>query len=192
ALAYSTEGLRHRHLIIYEAAGMAGEFASYLIRSLLSEGRLRYETVVKTRDGPISKVIEQEGPTGLIVTTTSLGLHPENETRLLSVTVTDSRAQTRAIIEALSSESHEDVDLSRWRALQGWLATLPAKVTIPYAGQLAKLVPPVAVRLRRDFRTVLMLIRAHALLHQATRRKDERDRIVAELRDYAAVRALVA
>ena len=45
ALAYSTEPLSHRMLVIFEAAGMSGEFASYLIRSLLSEGRVRYETV---------------------------------------------------------------------------------------------------------------------------------------------------
>ena len=51
ALAYSNEPLKHRHLVIYEAAGMSGEFATYLIRSLLSEGRLRYETVEKTKDG---------------------------------------------------------------------------------------------------------------------------------------------
>ena len=35
--------------------------------------------------------------------------------------------------------------------------------------------PPVAVRLRRDFGAVLGLIRAHALLHQATRGRDDRD-----------------
>jgi hypothetical protein len=40
------------------------------------------------------------------------------------------------------------------------------KVVIPFAKRLADLVPPVAIRLRRDFKTVLMLIRAHALLHQ--------------------------
>ena len=54
------------------------------------------------------------------------------------------------------------------------------------------MVPPVAVRLRRDFGTVLMLIRAHALLHQASRRKDADGRIVAEIADYAVVRELVA
>ena len=52
--------------------------------------------------------------------------------------------------------------------------------------------PPVAVRLRRDFKTVLTLIRAHALLHQATRQKDDDGNIVATLDDYAAVRDLVA
>ena len=49
ALAYSEEPLSHRFLILAEAAGMSGEFQTYLIRSLLSEGRLRYETVKKPR-----------------------------------------------------------------------------------------------------------------------------------------------
>jgi hypothetical protein len=53
-------------------------------------------------------------------------------------------------------------------------------------------VPPVAIRLRRDFKTVLTLIRAHALLHQASRRKDAEGRLLAEIADYAAVRELVA
>jgi len=51
ALAYSDEDFRHRHLVIYEAAGMTSDIASYLIRSLLSEGRILYELVEKTKDG---------------------------------------------------------------------------------------------------------------------------------------------
>jgi hypothetical protein len=54
------------------------------------------------------------------------------------------------------------------------------------------MVPPVAIRLRRDFKTVLTLVRAHALLHQASRRKDAEGRLLAEVADYAAVRELVA
>jgi hypothetical protein len=50
----------------------------------------------------------------------------------------------------------------------------------------------VAVRLRRDFGALLNLIRAHALLHQATRERDAEGRIVATIEDYAAVRELVA
>ena len=92
---------------------MSGDFATYLIRSLLSEGRLRYETVEKTEDGLAPKLIEREGPTGLIVTTTSLRLHPENETRMLSLTVTDTREQTAAVFKALANErSGEGIDLS--------------------------------------------------------------------------------
>jgi hypothetical protein len=100
ALAYSSEPLQHRHLVIYEAAGMASEFATYLIRTLLSEGRLRYETVEKTKDGLTPRLIEREGPTGLIVTTTSLRLHPENETRMLSLSITDTQNQTAAVFRA--------------------------------------------------------------------------------------------
>jgi hypothetical protein len=100
ALAYDTEPLRHRFLVLYEAAGLESDFASYLIRSLLSEDRLRYVTVEKGRDGLEPRLIEREGPTGLIVTTTAVSLHPENETRLLSLTVTDTQEQTRGILLA--------------------------------------------------------------------------------------------
>jgi hypothetical protein len=192
ALAYSNEPLRHRHLVIYEAAGMRSEFATYLIRSLLSEGCLRYETVEKTDHGLEARLIEREGPTGLIVTTTSLRLHPENETRMLSIMITDSREQTREVFRAVAEEvSRDDRDLSRWHALQVWLATGSVQAVIPFAKRFAELVPPVAIRLRRDFKTVLMLIRAHALLHQASRLKDERGQVVATTEDYAAVRSLV-
>jgi hypothetical protein len=192
ALAYGTEPLRHRYIVIFEASGMEGDFATYLIRSLLSEGCLKYETVEKTRDGLVPKLIEREGPTGLIITTTAHRLHPENETRMLSLTVTDTREQTAAVFRALAEESAEHIDFSRWHALQSWIATSPAIVTIPYAASLAELVPPVAVRLRRDFKTVLMLIKAHALLHQASRLKDDEGRVIADIADYAAVRELVA
>ena len=62
---------------------------------------------------------------------------------------------------------------------------------IPYARKLAELVPPVAVRLRRDFGAVLSLIRAHAILHQASREKTADGRIVATGDDYSVVRELV-
>ena len=80
--------------------------------------------------------------------------------------------------------------------LSGRLADLAIRRADPSvdagtADALAQLVPPIAIRLRRDFKTVL-LIRAHALLHQASRLKDEQGRVVATLEDYAAVRELVA
>lgn len=178
--------------MIYEAAGMASDFATYLIRSLLSEGRLRYETVEKTRDGLVPKFIEREGPTGLIVTTTSVHLHSENETRMLSLTVSDTREQTAAVFRALANGGMQGTDLSQWQALQTWLTTSNCEVVIPYAAGLADMMPPVAVRLRRDFNTVPTLIRAHALLHRASRESDAEGRIVAEMADYAAVRELVA
>jgi hypothetical protein len=192
ALAYSNEPLVHRMLVIYEAAGMNSDFQTYLVRSLLSEGSVRYETVEKTSEGLKARLIEREGPTGLIVTTTAVRLHPENETRLLSLRVTDTQEQTRNVLMALAAEKEgTGPDLETWRALQEWLETARHHVTVPYARTLAELVPPVGVRLRRDFGAVLNLIRAHALLHQASREYDAAGRIVAEIEDYAAVREMV-
>jgi hypothetical protein len=193
-LAYSEEPIRHRFLVIYEAAGMNSDFATYLMRSLLSEGRVRYETVEKTSEGIKPRLIEREGPTGLIVTTTAVKLHPENETRLLSLTVTDTQDQTRAVMAALAREAGEaELYLEDWHALQTWLESAEHRVTIPYARRLAQLIPPVAVRLRRDFGALLNLVRAHALLHQATRERDAEGHIIATIeQDYSAVRELVA
>ena len=125
------------------------------------------------------------------MTTTALKLHPENETRLLSIPSTDTPAQTKAVMVAMAQDRAE-VDLTAWRELQEWLAAGPHEVAVPFGPALAEAIPPVAVRLRRDFRMVLTLIEAHALLHQATRERDHRGRVVATLADYAAVRELVA
>ena len=192
ALAYGDEPLRHRFIVIFEATGMEGDLKSYLIRSLLSEGRLIYDLVEKTKDGLRPRRIEREGPTGLIVTTTAIRLHPENETRLLSVLVSDSQEQTRAVFAALANEDTPEPDYEPWQALQTWIESGSCDVTIPYGAILADVVPPSAVRLRRDFGAILTLIRAHALLHQVSRQRDERGRVVATLEDYAAVREIVA
>src|ERR671910_470662 len=172
---------------------MNSDFLTYLIRSLLSEGRLRYEVVEKTSEGLRPRLIEREGPTGLVVTTTAVKLHPENETRLLSLTVTDTQEQTRAVMAALAEEAGEATpDLATWHAFQVWLENAEHRVWIPYAKILADLIPPVAVKLRRDFGALLNLVRAHALLHQAGRERDGYDHVVATIQDYAAVRELVA
>jgi hypothetical protein len=190
ALVYGSEPLAHRFLIIFEAAGLEGDFASYLMRSLLSEGRLRYETVEKTDHGLQTRVVERAGPTGLIVTTTAVNLHPENETRMLSIPVTDTAEQTRRILLALA-DGRRAFETGKWQALQAWLETGETRLVIPFVRALAELIPPVAVRLRRDFRLLLSLIEAHALLCQASRARSEDGAVVATLEDYATVRELV-
>jgi DNA-binding Lrp family transcriptional regulator len=194
ALAYSDEPFSHRAIVVYEAAGMAGEMGSYLIRSLLSEGRLKYEAVEKTKEGLRARLIEKEGPTSLIVTTTAPRLHPENETRLLSLTVTDTQSQTKAILRALASDGEADgtVNYAQWQAFQAFLDAGEHRVDVPFADRLAELIPPLAVRLRRDFSQLLSLIRAHALLHRELRDQDERGHILATVDDYAVVRELVS
>lgn len=195
-LAYTEADLKNRFLVVFEAAGMASDFASYLMRSLLSEGRLIYEFVEKTTGGMKPRRIEKQGPTGLLVTTTQVQLHPENETRLLSLQVTDTADQTRNILQSLARDaqtekSHETPTFERWLALQNWLTHAEHRVIIPYAEELAVRTKPLAVRLRRDFSALLALIKAHAILHQKNRERDPDGRIIASLQDFATVRELV-
>jgi hypothetical protein len=192
ALLYTERDLSHRHIVLMEAAGLSGDFQEYVIRTLLSEGFLEYEVTKKTQDGLENVVIRKEGPTGFITTTTRDKLHAENETRYLSITVTDTREQTRRIFRALADGSAEEPDRGRWHALQRWLEGAERRVVIPYAGALAEKMGDIAVRLRRDFSVVLSLVKAHAILHQATRGRDTDGRIVATLADYSRVRGLVS
>jgi hypothetical protein len=79
-LVYDDRPIKHRMLVLHEAAGMSSEYATYLIRTLLSEGCLRHGTVESTTEGLKPAVVEREGPAGLITSTTQVNLHAENET----------------------------------------------------------------------------------------------------------------
>lgn len=85
-----------------------------------------------------------------------------------------------------------EVDPAPWRALQLWIEGGAREAVVPFAGALAEAIPPVAVRLRRDFVGLLGLIQTRAILHQAQRERDEQGRVVATLDDYAAVHELTA
>lgn len=191
ALVYSKEPLEHRMLVVYESAGLSGDIATYLMRSLLSEGCIRYETVISTPKGLEPRQIYRPGPTGLITTTTKLSLHPENETRLISIPVNDTADQTAAVMLAAAEGKGSRLDTLPWHEFQEWLHARVRGVFIPFAPALARLIPPVAVRLRRDFPALLALIEVHALLHQASRDRDGKGNVVATTDDYEAVRELV-
>ena len=83
-------------------------------------------------------------------------------------------------------------EIGKFLALQEWLGGANHEVVIPYAKRWAERIPPVAVRLRRDFKAILHLIMSHAILHQASREQDDRGRIIATIEDYKAVWDLVA
>src|SRR5260370_27027187 len=167
-LIYTDEDLQHRMLVFYEADAIASGKAAYLLRTLLSEGVLRYEVVERTREDRKARLIEREGPTGLIVTTTQTGLDPELETRLLSLSVSDTAAQTKAVMQALarsrSSPNAVAVDYGRWHNFQRWLSAGERRVVVPFAEKLAELVLGIAVRQRRDFGALLAPIGPHGLI----------------------------
>lgn len=202
ALIYLDEELAHRTVVLYEATALRegrekaeDNQTAYIVRSLLSEGRIEYPTVIRDDDGTLRTVkLVKEGPTNLVTSTTSISLHGENETRMFSLPSNDSKAQTRAVLVSSSAddESAREHDFSEWHDYQRWLAGANHKVTIPFALCIAAQIPPVAVRLRRDWNGVRALIRTHAMMHQLNRGTDDQGRIVATLADYGAIRSLVA
>jgi hypothetical protein len=191
AILYFEEPLSHRHLVLYEEGGTSGEFIELALRTLLSEGAIRYRTVVKEDGVNVGKEIFVPGPTGLITTTTKLSIHPENETRMLSITVPDSPEDSRAVYQAHAEELVPTADFEVWHAFQHWLGLGAIDVRIPFAAALGQLFPTSPVRLRRDFVKVLSLIKGHALLHRERRQVDPDGRIQADLTDYSAVRRLL-
>jgi hypothetical protein len=202
ALIYLDEDLSHRTLILYEAAALRegrekaeDNQTAYIVRSLLSEGQIEYPTVIRDDDGTLRTVkLVKPGPTNLVTSTTSISLHPENETRMFSLPSNDSQQQTSRVL-VMSSDDDEprpDPDFSEWHAYQRWLAGANRRVAIPFARCVAAQIPPVAVRLRRDWNAVRSLIRTHAVMHQLNRQADEHGRVMASLDDYDAARSLAA
>lgn len=201
-IIHSKDSYKHRTLVFYEVHGLAEnsedeDSTAYYVRTLLSEGKLIYEYAKgNPQTGFSHERVEKEGPTNVIFTTTKTKVHPENETRCLSVTTDDSPEQTKAILRQLASGGNSDsaslYALEPWHELQRWLQFEAVRnVRIPYAETLAELIPPVAVRLRRDFSQILALIRAHAILHQVNRGRDGMGWVVANIEDYEVVRRVV-
>jgi hypothetical protein len=166
------------------------------MRSLLSEGCLRIGTVDRGEgDRMEAREIVKEGPTALFTSTTSAALDAELETRALTLTTTDTPAQSKAIMRGAARRytgaAAQPVDLAPFHAAQAWLeAAGERRVVIPYADQLAEQVPARAIRIRRDFNKLLDLIAACAFLHQIQRARTEDGAILATAEDYRIVQGL--
>jgi Toprim domain len=200
ALLYFKDDFEHKVLSMGEAQG-SEEFRlqDYLLRELMSEGKLRHFASMKVGSKIETVTIEKNGPVAFIVTTTQNSLNPENETRMLSLECDDSEEQTRRVLAKVAEvegygEELDEGDFQRWHNYQRWLAAGECRVVVLFSRTLSELLKSVrSVRLRRDFGQLLRAIRAHALLHRAHRQTDEEGRIKATIReDYAAVRKLMA
>jgi DNA-binding Lrp family transcriptional regulator/5S rRNA maturation endonuclease (ribonuclease M5) len=189
ALFYTEETFEHRFLIICEAVGLSSEFISYLIRILLSEGHIKHMTVESTEHGNQGKFLEKKGPTGFITTTTKIQLHPENETRLRSIDISDDPDQTKQIFIRIAQNAMGGGEITpvpeEFIDYQLWLEKLGnKKVVIPYARILAERTKPSSVRLRRDFSAVLNMIKVIAIIYQQQRQVNANGCIIATLDDY--------
>jgi hypothetical protein len=197
AIIYTKRDLRHKMLCIGEYAGLQSDTGNQWIRQLLTEGRIVYSvTGEDSGNGREAPDIVKEGPTGLIMTTTAMRLHPEDETRLISLPIKDSPEQTAAVLKAQAMKALGIADVEAntapWIALHKWIATGTTQVAAPFLLDVADKADPTKGRMRRDFPKVIALVQAHALLHKATRPIDDAGRIVATLDDYEVVYDLLA
>jgi hypothetical protein len=99
ALLYHDGDFDHKILSMAEAVGsQEWEFQDLLLRELMSEGKLIYPCVQKVHGQLVTVKITKHGPVSFIVTTTKAALHPENETRMLSLEIDDSEGQTKRVL----------------------------------------------------------------------------------------------
>ena len=99
ALIYFEGDLAHKIFTMGEAVATEEQsFQDYLLRELISEGRINHVTPQKIGDQITSVTIQKEGPVAFLVTTTKAKLHPENETRMLSLEIDDTERQTKNVL----------------------------------------------------------------------------------------------
>jgi hypothetical protein len=198
SLIYHDGDFSHKILSMGEAAATEEQvFQDYLLRELMSEGRLRHGTVQKVGKELVATTIEKQGPVAFLVTTTKSKMHPENETRMLSLEIDDSAEQTKNVMAKVAqveglNQSATQIDVTPWQNFQRWLERGERRVHVPFADTMVDLAPAASVRLRRDIGQVLRAIKAHALLHRDQRGRDDARRIIADLEhDYRFVRELM-
>ena len=195
ALFRTEANLEGAVLYLQEVAG--SEDASYTIRVMQSDGRLEYEATEKMPDGGMKNVVYQtEGPTVIVQTTTKNHLHPENESRVFPLYIDESEEQTGRIVQSILKEaSGSQIRPAEREAIrQRWSDAIrllePAEVIIPYAGRVE--IPSSPIRIRRDARRLVDVVRVVAWLHQHQRERDGEGRILASEDDFATALSLVS
>ena len=203
ALLFHKGDFCHKILSMAEAHGFEeAALQDMLLRELMSEGVLRYRIVQKVNGQLTTVEIVKHGPVAFCVTTTRAALHPENETRMLSLTIDDSEEQTKRVLKKLAQTTGRNLGPDdsihyNWQDFQRLLRIIGEekggwKVAVPFADALADLIPPRATRLRRDYTQILNGIKTHTLIHCYRREKNERGELVADLDlDYTPVAELL-
>jgi hypothetical protein len=197
SLYHLQEGLKHKALIVTEGFQFQERNATdselvYVVRSLISEGRVSYQCVEKDESGKLVTVIKKvEGPTSFITTTVMEKLEAQFEDRLFTVHPDETVQQTKDIINLrarMMSGTVSGLDkrtVSLWKALHSLLK--PVEVIIPFAPQIAGFLTDsakVPISARRAFNRVLAVTQTIACTYQYQRKRDFKGRLIAEYSDY--------
>jgi hypothetical protein len=198
ALYYVENGtLTHRWIVAGERSRVEDDDqaeATRALREMIESGKLSKLVSVKEGDRPVSKRIEQNGPIAYSETTTLESIFSEDANRCLVLNTDESAKQTRRILAATAASASGRSSADRDRIYQVHHAIqrmLPrAKVVVPFAGAIEKHFPVERVEYRRDFRHLLQLIQASALLHFKQRDRRPDGALVASVSDYTIAETL--
>ena len=188
--------LKHKILGIQEFIGLNNPAGNTLLRSLLSEGKIR--RIVAKNDPNDNDFVNQEsrveGPVCLFMTTTEESIHPEDENRMLSIKVDQSAEQKRLVLLA-KADAFNGVKKTKEIIQEMQLISIEyqknfKKVEIPYVKKIAMGMDTSFDQVLRHFDKILSLIEAHALLNQESREIID-DKVVANDEDYSVVCSLL-
>jgi hypothetical protein len=172
---------------------------TYLLRTLMSEGRLDHHVTVPQANGPpVTEHIKRNGPV-VIILTSARPIEDELLTRLVVSEADESQAQVVAVVtKDRNAGKPDEAELEQMRDLQRWLELdAPYKVVVPFGQVMSGVVVQEIMRrggvlpqrLKRDINAIFGAIEASAILHKAQRDCDGAGRIVATLDDYDNARA---
>ncbi len=197
------DGLKHKALILTEALRLQeGRFGdnelACSIRTLISEGRLKYQYTGFIDKKKVTIIQELKGPTSLLTTTIHGKLEEQLEDRMITIHPNTTEEQTRGIISRtaeMASGNGNQVEiqtLDAWKLFYQSLESVP--VVIPYAKDIADFINrngSLPITARRAFKRVLTTIKSIALIHQRQRSRDDMGNVIAEYSDYALAYQLI-
>ena len=197
------DGLKHKALILTEAlqlqSGRQGDNElAYSIRTLVSEGHLKYQYTGFIDKKKVTIVQELKGPTSLLTTTIHGKLEEQLEDRMITIHPNTTAEQTRDIISRTAEMASGNGDRVDNNTLEAWKlfyeSLEPVPVVIPYAMDIAEFITrrgSLPISTRRAFRRVLATIKTIALIHQKQRSRDDMGNVIAEYSDYALAQQLI-
>ncbi|MCX5814248.1 MAG: hypothetical protein NT178_17145 [Proteobacteria bacterium] len=201
ALLYLQEGLAHRCLIFSEAQPLQGEEdgqLKYMVRSLLSEGRVKFIVTTKNEDGAfVAEEVIIEGPTSFI-TTSTLETEYQLQDRILVVRTDDSIQQTKGVVRmeglnrAKKTVRADESVIDAWRAFHGMLD--PVQVVIPFSPDISEHIiknDKIIIAARRAFNKVMNVIQTITCVYQHQRQRDSEGWVIANMADYSMALQIV-
>jgi len=196
-------GLKYKALILAEALaleshGKKDNELAYAIRTLVSEGHLKYQYTGFKDKKRVTLVKKIAGPTSLLTTTIKGKLEDQLDDRMFTAHPNTTTEQTVNIIEQTAATAGgigNQIDEKILKAYQRYHdSLLSVEVVIPFAENIAIIVSqkgPLPISARRSFKRVLAAIKTITILYQKQRSRDEQGRVISEYCDYALAYQLV-